>query len=242
MQEVKNDQKVYRIMPSDFLIIFDLDGTLVDSDINYSLMKAKLKHLISTIVPYNKFQDFISNPRSILEMVEFIRENDETGEVFKQAWDIIEYYEELGYETATIKPDVIPTLQKIKEMGYKIAILTNNSRKLTKHALEKFGLRQYVDAIITRDDIKNSKPHPEGINKLMKLFNVKPEKTLFIGDSWLDREAALNANVRFLYFGHAGAPSTREKNYTDVPVINTIEEILKTVHTNTSLHVQKKER
>ena len=214
-------------MASNFLVIFDLDGTLVHSNINYEQIRNEIKGILAKILTPEEYKQVVSVPRSILELLSIVQKHDTTQHELKRAWEIIEHYETLGYENATIKQDVLPTLDKLKKEGYKIAILTNNSRKLTEYALNKFRLLPYVDAVITRDDITQRKPHPEGIYKLMKQFNAKPQTTLFIGDSWLDCEAALKAKINFAYLGHDKTSVTREKNYSEIPIIMEIRDVLK---------------
>jgi len=214
-------------MASNFLVIFDLDGTLVHSNINYEQIRNEVKGILAKILTPEEYKQVVSVPRSILELLLIVQKHDTTQNELKRAWKIIEHYETLGYEDATIKEDVVPTLDKLKKEGYKIAILTNNSRKLTEYALNKFELLPYIDAVITRDDITQRKPHPEGIYKLMNQFNANPQTTLFIGDSWLDCEAALKAKINFAYLGHDKASVTREKNYSEIPIIMEIRDVLK---------------
>ena len=70
--------------------------------------------------------------------------------------------------------------------------------------------------------MEQTKPDPEGMITLMKQFNKNKNETIFIGDSWLDAETAVNAGVRFYYLGDEGAPGTRKRI---VPSTGFIEEI-----------------
>ncbi|MHA1116389.1 MAG: HAD family hydrolase [Candidatus Heimdallarchaeum aukensis] len=207
------------------LIIFDLDGTLVQSNILYSTIKSELKDLLKSIIGEELYSEFVSIPRSILEILTFISKHDNSGFYSKKAWEIVEKYEIKGYEHATIHDDVLPTLKILKEKGATIAILTNNSKKLTDFAMKQFNLNKYIDYVVTRDDVEKVKPDPEGIYKIMKKFNKDKEETLFIGDSWLDAESAFNAGVKFAYFGKANE-ETREKKIPAKIEINSISEVL----------------
>ncbi|UJG43544.1 MAG: HAD family hydrolase [Candidatus Heimdallarchaeum endolithica] len=207
------------------LIIFDLDGTLVQSNILYSEIKKELKDLLKGIISKELYEEFVSIPRSILEILSYISKNDSSCFYSKKAWEIVENYEIKGYENATIHDDVLPTLKILKEKGATIAILTNNSRKLTDFAMKQFNLNKYVDFVVTRDDVERVKPDPEGIYKIMKKFNRSKEETLFIGDSWLDAESAFNAGVKFAYFGKDSG-ETREKKIPAKIEINSISEVL----------------
>ncbi|MHA1305494.1 MAG: HAD family hydrolase, partial [Candidatus Heimdallarchaeaceae archaeon] len=201
------------------------DGTLVQSKIEYTKIKEELKHLLKTLISEEQYIEFISIPRSIIEIISFIAKNDQTGEMNGRAWELVEEYELKGYEDAEIYEDVIPTLTALKEQGNSIAILTNNSRKLTEVALTKFNLSNLVEFVVTRDDVNKPKPDPEGIYRIIEHFNSTKEETIFIGDSWLDAEAAVNARIRFAYFGTDIENKTREKNIEIEKTINKISEI-----------------
>jgi len=79
--------------------------------------------------------------------------------------------------------------------------------------------------VLTRDEVANSKPDPEGLFLIMKKFNQTIEKTLFVGDSWVDAETAKNAGMEFAYLGVEGAPGTRRKKIEPEYMIETIDEI-----------------
>ena len=213
-------------MSSQLLIIFDLDGTLIKSNIDYEGIRIELREVLESIVSTEEFEYISSSYRSILELIAFIEKNDERGNILQNSWEFIEDQELKGYENALIEDDVFPTLDKLKELNHIITILTNNSRKLTDFGLEKYGLRKYFEYVLTRDEVSNPKPDPEGLLKTIKYFNKNKEETIFIGDSWLDAETAINAGIKFFYLGNDGAPGTRKKITPSTGVIEKISEIL----------------
>ena len=91
------------------------------------------------------------------------------------------------------------TLQKLKELkpnqtlqsimnalvddGYKIAVCSNSIRKTVLTVLSKLGIMEYMDLVISNEDVKNSKPHPEMYWKAISMMSVLPEETLIIEDS-----------------------------------------------------------
>lgn len=208
------------------LVIFDLDGTLVDSKIAYNELKDALRALIQEMVSEEEYELITSVPRSILELVELIAKKDPNGQKTKEAWEIVEDYELKGYENVEIDSDVIPTLEQIKSRGHIIAILTNNSKKLTRIAMKRYEFDKYFTEVITRDDVERTKPDPEGIKKLMAKFDKNVDKTIFIGDSWLDAQAAENAGVQFIYFRDKAFTRDKKKKPTDIKIVDKINEIL----------------
>jgi len=213
-------------MASQLLIIFDLDGTLIKSNIDYEGMRIELRSVLKNFVSTEEFEQISSSYRSILELIDFIEKNDKTGDILKDSWKFIENQELKGYETATIEDDVYPTLEKLQELNHIITILTNNSRKLTDFGLEKYGLSKYFVYVLTRDEVRNPKPDPEGLLKTIEHFNKNKEETIFIGDSWLDAETAINAGIKFYYLGNDGAPGTRKRVTPSTGLIEKISAIL----------------
>lgn len=174
------------------LIIFDLDDTLIHSNINYALMKQRVKNL------FNANYEFKSNP-TIKELLEILEDKPDK---IKQAYELIELMESDSAKTAElISPaDKLPTL--LKEMNVYSAVLTNNSRKSVEKYLtfEKFNFLKEMGPIITRDDVPAMKPDPAGINKIIANFSLQERKSeiIYIGDSYIDADAAYYAGIRFL--------------------------------------------
>lgn len=208
------------------LIIFDLDGTLVQSDIDYMGVRDEMRSILKNLVEEDEFSKIQNTIYTILELVEIIEKNDESGNLFKKAWSLVEEYEMKGYEKAFLTQNTHETLKKLRELKHVIVIYTNNSRKLTDFALEKFELKDLLDFVLTRDEVENCKPNPEGLFFILEKFNQNRENTIFIGDSWVDAETAINAKMEFVYLGSEGAPGTRRKKIQADYVIENIDEIL----------------
>ncbi|MHA1552090.1 MAG: HAD family hydrolase [Candidatus Heimdallarchaeaceae archaeon] len=213
-------------MSSIQLIVFDLDGTLIQSNIDYMGIRDDVRKLLKDLVPPDEYQIIKDTPTTILNLVELVKTKDALGGLYEKAWQIVEDAERIGYEKAKIDDDVHSTLDKLQLENFDIAIFTNNSRKLTDYGMKKFELDKYTDVVITRDDVEEAKPNPEGLIKIMKHFNRSIEQTIFIGDSWLDAETAQVLGVDFIYFGDSSAPITRRKKIDVSKIVNKISEIL----------------
>ena len=213
-------------MSSKQLIVFDLDGTLIQSNIDYMGIRDEVREMLKDIVTPDEYKIIKETPTTILKLVELVKTKDTLGGLFEKAWLIVEEAERIGYEEAKIDDDVHSTLSKLRLQNFKIAIFTNNSRELTDYGMKKFELDQYTEVVITRDDVKEAKPNPEGLIKIMNHFNKSTGQTIFIGDSWLDAETAQVAGVDFIYFGGSSAPGTRRKKIEVNKTVNKISEIL----------------
>ena len=208
------------------LIVFDLDGTLIQSKIDYMGIRDKVRDLLRNLVTEEEFQIIKDTPTTILNLVKLVKEKDASGKLHIKSWEIVEEAEQMGYEEAEIESDVHSTLSTLLAKNYKIAIFTNNSRKLTTYGMLKFDLNKYTDCIITRDDVARAKPNPEGLMKIINHYNISREQTIFIGDSWLDAETAQVADIDFIYFGDNSAPGTRRKKIEVSRIINKLSDLL----------------
>jgi phosphoglycolate phosphatase/pyrophosphatase PpaX len=208
------------------LIVFDMDGTVIQSNIDYFGIRQKMWDILHDVVSEEDYRNIVDSPRSIIELVDLIGLNDKTNTKVKQAWDLIHKGEIEGYEDASVDKEVYETLEYLKDQKYTMIIYTNNSRTLTDYGLENFKLNHYFDFVLTRDDVKNPKPHPEGLEIILEKYLLPNTDVLFIGDSWIDAETAVNARVKFIYFGSEGAPGTRRKVIQPDYTIENMKEII----------------
>jgi phosphoglycolate phosphatase-like HAD superfamily hydrolase len=69
-----------------------------------------------------------------------------------------------------------------------------------EHIMERFNLRPYFEMVVTALDVKNPKPHPESIEKIIEAFQLKKEEAVFIGDSEVDKQTAESSGVKFVAY------------------------------------------
>jgi HAD superfamily hydrolase (TIGR01549 family) len=176
------------------LIIFDLDDTLVRSSINYT----KIRTEIAELFPKNSQLPHLSRT-PILKLIKQLREIDEDS--FHQAKSFVEKSERNAVNEAIIMDgaSVIPSL--LKKFNIEGVIYTNNTRETVRLYLRKPSF-EFLSSfeIFTRDDIQKPKPDPEGIIMILNKLNIPKLNTLYIGDSFLDSEAASNAKIKFVLF------------------------------------------
>ena len=97
-------------------------------------------------------------------------------------------------------PGVRDFLATLQDMGIPAALNTNGGKR-AHTMLKAFGLEQYFSLVVTARDVIQPKPHPEGIFKIMAEWRLGPDHVVFVGDSDLDRQAALAAGIRFWSYG-----------------------------------------
>ena len=164
------------------LIIFDLDGVLVEAkNIHFDALNEALgpKYSIEWNEHLSKYDGLKTNQK--LEML--TKEKGLPIELYKQVWD--------KKQRLTLKKlsDLKPSLQlqmcisSLVDQGYKIACCSNSIRKTVLTVLSKLGIIEYFDLILSNEDVKNSKPHPEIYWKAISMVGCLPEETLIIEDS-----------------------------------------------------------
>jgi HAD superfamily hydrolase (TIGR01509 family) len=164
------------------LIIFDLDGVLVEAKkIHFESLNDALdeKYKISWEEHLSKYDGLKTNQK--LEMLTLDKKLP--IESYKEIWgkNQINTIKSLR----TLSPSIIlsETIQKLSDDGYKIAVCSNSIRKTVLTVLGKLNIVEFFDLVLSNEDVVNSKPHPELFWKAMSLMNCLPEETLIIEDS-----------------------------------------------------------
>ncbi|MGY9045284.1 MAG: HAD family hydrolase [Candidatus Pelagibacterales bacterium] len=181
------------------LIIFDLDGTLVDSqtDIlianNLTLQKFGYKtisyHKVKSIIG----QGIMGNIIKSLAMQKVKASNQEKQDMYDYFFS---YYKKNVYVKSKPYPGIKNLLNKLQK-NYKLAVCSNKLEKLTKIVLQKSDLKKYFDFVAGGDTFKFKKPHPSVLNNVVKKFKINKKDALFVGDSEHDYHAAQNSKIDF---------------------------------------------
>ena len=176
------------------LIIFDLDGVLVDAKtIHYDALNKALgkKYAIDWNEHLSKYDGLKTNQKLKL----LTKEKGLDPAMYDAIWKEKQKYTIEALRE--LKPNI--TLQSIlsalSEDGYKIAVCSNSIRKTVLTVLSKLGVIDFIDLILSNEDVKNSKPHPEMYWKAMSMMDVLPEQTLIIEDSPYGLKAAYSSNA-----------------------------------------------
>jgi len=169
------------------LIIFDLDGVLVEAkQIHFDTLNKALweiaksnKYVISEAEHLSIYDGLKTNQK-----LELLTQNKGLQ---RNAYDIVwNRKQQLTIEAISeLKPDLqkIELFKELRDRGYKLACASNSIRRSVLVMLAKIGIIEYMDLIISNEDVKNSKPHPEMYWKAMSMMGVLPEETLIVEDS-----------------------------------------------------------
>ncbi len=177
------------------LIIFDLDDTLIHSNINYSEIRYQVAELFTPPLS-NEF--ILKTP--ILELLKKLREVN--SEKYDEGYRRIDKAEKEAIKTATVIQGAERIPLFLEKYDMHSIIFTNNSRSTVDLYLTRFSFLKEFE-ILTREDFNNPKPDPEGLIKIIERFDnesITRENAVYVGDSYIDAIAAYRANIRFVWF------------------------------------------
>ncbi|MBF2718816.1 phosphoglycolate phosphatase [Psychrobacter sp. NG254] len=206
------------------LLIFDFDGTLIDSVPDLAdATNAMLTTLGKETYPIEMIRNWIGNgsrllvERALVGKVEVL-ENELTVEEANHAEQIFfEAYKNLSGSKTVAYPDVDSGLKKLKNAGYTLALVTNKPIRFVPKILQSFGWQDLFSEVLGGDSLSTKKPDPAPLLHVCKVLNVSPEQAIMIGDSRNDILAGQNANMDTLglSYGYNYGQDIRELNPTE---------------------------
>lgn len=165
-------------------VVFDLDGTLVDLAVDWSVVHDEIEALIGSQLD-REIRAYSEN-----ELFELARQHG----AFDDLIEVIEAEETKGARGATARP----LLDSIDQFSCPIGICTANSRSAAELALDRFGVRSAVDAIVARQTVRPGKPEPGPLLEAFDRLEANPGDSLFVGDAPTDGRTAVGAGSSFL--------------------------------------------
>jgi phosphoglycolate phosphatase/pyrophosphatase PpaX len=178
-------------------VVFDLDGTLVDS---LPLVIASIAHAIE---PYGRrlttdeiFARLGGPPERFLpEMLD----DPANGPA---ALARMERYHHENHHLIQPFDGVSPVLAQLRQGGMRLGIWTGRDRETTDWLLGHHQLVQYFDTVVCGDDLSTHKPDPEGLQEIMRRLGVRAHETLFVGDADVDVQGGVACGVDTLLIRH----------------------------------------
>lgn len=172
-------------------VIFDLDGTLIDTN---DLIIDTFYHVVHECLGRTPTEEELHHVYGKVldeQMAYFsVERRQELVEAYKN------YYRTHMDEKTHLFEGVIELLDALAARGILMATVTNKGTRGVRHAFEKFDLGKYFTASISADDVVSGKPDPQGILMSLNHLGVAPEEALFVGDSFNDIAAAKGAGVK----------------------------------------------
>ena len=181
------------------LLIFDLDGTLINSipDLSKAINKM-LKSIEIGPIQLDKIKSFIGNgaKKLVSRSLNYANNNNVPKELFDEAFPkFMKFYKANPCEETFLYPGVEETIKYLNDKGYKMMICTNKPIEFVEPILEKLNIKIYFQKWIGENSLSEKKPSGEPLLHLAKEANVRVEDCLMIGDSKNDILSASNAKM-----------------------------------------------
>lgn len=120
-------------------------------------------------------------------------------------------------------PHTVETLRRLRAKGAKIGIISSKTGSRIQEKFDADGVPDLIDFIVGSHDVEHHKPSPEGIQKAMEHFHVAPADVLYIGDSYVDAEAAQAAGVDFIGVTTGTTPAEQLATYPHVAILSDLD-------------------
>ena len=175
------------------LLIFDLDGTLIDSALDLALSVNAMREKMGLApLPHPEIATYVG--QGVAHLMRRSLGESATEEKIQQALDFfLAYYREHMLDNTVTYPGVREALEELK--GRHLAVLSNKPVRFSELILEGLGLSPYFRYVYGGNSFEQKKPDPMGALKLMDQFQVREHETLMIGDSETDVRTGKNAGV-----------------------------------------------
>jgi phosphoglycolate phosphatase len=205
------------------LVIFDLDGTLIDSrlDLVHSV-NAALRHIGRPALPDDVIASYVGDGAPILIQRALGGKAVDEGIVRQGLQFFLSYYREHKLDHTTVYAGIREALGTIQQASNgvprKLAVLSNKPVGPSRAIVEALGLGPFFTQIYGGNSFATKKPDPEGARKLLEENSVRPEEAAIVGDSHVDVETGLNSGLWTIGVSYGFAPHTLEEQPPDVLV------------------------
>jgi len=177
------------------LLIFDLDGTLVDSRLDLAgAVNATRQHMGMDPLANERVYTYVGNGAPML-VRRALGEGATEAQVQEALEFFLEYYREHDLDHTVLYPGVRESLDRLHAAGKQMAVLTNKPVRMSRHIVEGLGVAGHFFQVYGGNSFEFKKPHPIGVETLMREAGAGRESTLMVGDSSVDVQTARNAGI-----------------------------------------------
>jgi HAD superfamily hydrolase (TIGR01509 family) len=175
-------------------VIFDVDGTLVDSLTAYRIVAERAAAPYGVMITDAMIREALNTTRHFWDIAlpADFADRDRTMGVLRR--DAARLWSDVLREHGRVRVDIAPVLRTLRDRGVKLGIMTA-SRRGSLDALRQSGILDLFDAIVTGEDVGRRKPDPEGLLMCAAGLDVPPREAAYVGDTPLDVRAARAAGM-----------------------------------------------
>ncbi len=208
------------------LVIFDLDGTLVDA---YLAIADSINFLMKEMELPPKKADAIRRAvgwgdKNLVGAFVEKRHLDKALKIYRR------HHQGSLKEKTRFLPGAKRLLADLKKKGYRLAIASNRPTKFSHIILKCLGIENYFDYVLCADKVKRGKPHPDILLHILKKLSVKPGEALYVGDMAIDVLAGQRAKVKTVSVVTGSSTKTEIKKLKPFLIINSISDISRILH------------
>lgn len=180
-------------------VIFDMDGVIID---NQPYQKMAFRQLFKEYNLQISNQEFTRKIKKLrgrpikMYIEDFFQDNYSNEEMEKINKRRDEIYKSIFKKNFKVVAGFVDFLNELKKTDLLLAVATSSTQELLEFTMENLNVKNSFNLVITADDIKNSKPHPEIYLKTAEKIRVLPEKCLVFEDSLAGIQSAQNANMK----------------------------------------------
>jgi phosphoglycolate phosphatase len=178
------------------LLIFDLDGTLIDSKLDL-VHSVNATRVLLNLPPISNevVASYVGNGAPIL-IRRALGASATESDIQRALEYFLAYYREHMLDNTRLYPGVKDALDRLHEAGTKMAVLTNKPVRFSRSLVEGLGLAQHFFQVYGGNSFDQKKPHPIGVETLLGESGIARDCTIMVGDSAVDIRTARNASVK----------------------------------------------
>lgn len=210
------------------LVIFDLDGTLVDSAADIQIAANNtFEELDLPQQPLNQVKRWIGGGAQVF--VEHALDFFGKSEWYDQTYRLfMQFYRALPADRSVMFDGVQGFLDYLKAAGVKMAVVSNKPHELIDPILKHLKLDDYFEVVLGGDSLVDKKPSAEPLLHVCRNLGIQPEKSWMIGDSSKDAQAAVNAGMPFVGVNYGYALMASDIRPQEIPhtVVDSLESLI----------------
>lgn len=206
------------------LLIFDLDGTLVDSRMDLAAaVNAMLEQTGRPLLPAEQVARYVGHGAPVL-IRRALGESAADAEVQAGLEFFLDYYGRHALDRTVLYPGVRAAVERLGAAGRQMAVLSNKPEKMSRTIIRGLGLSDYFFRVYGGNSFEFKKPNPIGVERLMTESGAERANTMMVGDSSVDVATARNAGVVCCGVTYGFQPDTLRNPAPDL-VVDRMEEL-----------------
>ncbi len=198
------------------LLIFDLDGTLIDSRLDLAkAVNATRRHMGMEELSNERVYSYVGNGAPVL-IRRALGEQATEAEVQEGLEFFLEFYRDHDLDHTVLYPGVRESLDRFRDAGKRMAVLTNKPVRMSRHIVDGLGVGEHFFRVYGGNSFEFKKPNPVGVEALIAESGASPRSAMMIGDSSVDVYTARNAGIQCCGVTYGFQPETLADPAPDV--------------------------